>query len=873
MKSSELRKKYLEFFREKGHDIVPSASLVPQDDASLLWINSGMAPLKQYFDGRVTPSNPRLANSQKCIRTNDIENVGKTARHQTFFEMLGNFSIGDYFKREAIHWAWEFLTERLHMDSDRLSVTIHPEDEEAFLIWHREVGVPEERILRLEDNFWDIGEGPCGPNSEIFYDRGQDVGCGRPECDASCDCDRHLEIWNLVFSQYNHNPDGSYTSLPKKNIDTGMGLERTASVLQGVSSNFDTDLFRPIIDAAALKVGVAYNSHAAGDTALKVIADHVRTVAFSITDGVSPSNEGRGYVIRRLLRRAVRNGKLLGYDKPFLHTLVGVVGEVMVDYYPEVLAKKEYTERIIRLEEERFFETLSEGEMLLAAVISRLQKAGNDTIPGDEAFKLYDTYGFPVDMTEEIAAEAGLTVDRVGFESALREQRERARSARQDVDSMQVQTTLLRDLTVSSEFVGYTETSTAARIEALIVEDRLEQRAALGERAQLILDRTPFYAESGGQAADRGVLIGEGFELRVLDVQKGPHGQHVHACEVTMGTVAAGALVTAAIDVVQRSDITKNHTATHLLHKALREVLGEHVAQAGSLVQGERLRFDFSHVGTLTREELERVERLVNEQIWRDEPVATETMGREDAKALGAMALFGEKYGEVVRVVRAGAYSIELCGGCHVKRTGQIGLFKLVSEGGIGSGIRRVEGLTGQHAYAYVLAQEQLLIAAAEQVRVNPPQLPKRIEGMLTHARDLERQVAALTAKLSGLEAVQLLTAVESVAGRNMLVAELQGMDVEALRVVADRLKSNRSDLLIVLGSKTTDRVSFVTVVPPDLQARGVHAGRLIKDVAAVAGGSGGGRADIAQAGGREPGKLPEALRVARSLVRSLLEA
>ncbi len=873
MTGSELRKKYVEFFREKGHDIVPSASLVPQDDGSLLWINSGMAPLKQYFDGRATPPNLRLTNSQKCIRTNDIENVGKTARHQTFFEMLGNFSIGDYFKREAIHWAWEFLVERLRMDPERLSVTIHPEDDEAFLIWHREIGVPEERVLRLEDNFWDIGEGPCGPNSEIFFDRGQGVGCGRPECDASCDCDRHLEIWNLVFSQYNHNPDGSYTPLPKKNIDTGMGLERTASVLQGVATNFDTDLFRPIIDAAAQRVGVIYKRRAADDTALKVIADHVRTVVFSITDGVAPSNEGRGYVIRRLLRRAVRSGRQLGYDKPFLHTLVGVVGEVMADYYPEVLAKREHTERVIRLEEERFFATLSEGEALLAAVIARLKQSDRDTISGDEAFKLYDTYGFPIDLTEEIAAETGLAVDRDGFERALREQRERARSARQDVDSMQVQTTLLRDLTVHSEFVGYTDASVAARVEALVVEDRLEERASLGERVQVILDRTPFYAESGGQVADRGAIIGDGFELRVLDVQKAPHGQHVHTCEVAMGEIVTGAPVTAAIDAAQRSDITKNHTATHLLHKALRQVLGEHVAQAGSLVQGERLRFDFSHVGTLSRRELERVERLVNEQIWRDEPVSTQEMGREEAKLLGAMALFGEKYGEVVRVVRAGAYSTELCGGCHVESTGQIGLFKLVSENGIGSGIRRVEGVTGQHAYEYVLAEEQLLAVAADQVRSNAQQLPARIDGMLAHVKELERHVEALTAKLSGLEAVQLLASVESVAGREMLIAELQDMDVEALRVVADRLKSSRADLLIILGSKTADRVSFVSVVPPGLQAQGVHAGRLIRDVATIAGGSGGGRADIAQAGGREPGKLPEALRVARTLARSVLEA
>lgn len=867
MKGSELRRKYVEFFHEKGHDIMPSASLVPQDDASLLWINSGMAPLKKYFDGRVVPPNLRMTNSQKCIRTNDIENVGKTARHQTFFEMLGNFSIGDYFKREAIHWAWEFITDRLGMEVERLSVTIHPEDEEAYLIWQREIGVAKEKILRLDENFWDIGEGPCGPNSEIFYDRGKDVGCGRPECDASCDCDRHLEIWNLVFSQYNHNPDGSYTPLPKKNIDTGMGLERTASVLQNVATNFDTDLFLPIIQEAARLIHVDYGTSTDVDTKLKIIADHVRTVAFSITDGVSPSNEGRGYVIRRLLRRAVRSGKQLGYSQPFLHQLVGVVGEVMGDYYPEVLHKREFVERLIRLEEERFFETLTEGEALLTQVMKQVKALEQQMIPGDQAFKLYDTYGFPVDLTEEIALENGLTVDREGFTLALEEQRTRARSARQDVGSMQVQTTVLRDLDIASSFVGYTEYATVAKIEWMMVEGQPVMTAGLGERVQLILDRTPFYAESGGQVCDRGMIIHSDFELRVLDVQKAPHGQHVHECEVIMGVATAGTTVTAAIDLEARADITKHHTATHLLHKALREVLGEHVAQAGSLVEPERLRFDFSHVGAMSRVEMDRVERLVNEEIWRDELVTIEEMDQETAKSLGAMALFGEKYGDIVRVVKAGTYSLELCGGCHVARTGQIGLFKLVQEGGIGSGIRRVEAVTGKYAYEYVLAQEKLLLSIGESLRANIGQLPQRVESMLLHVKQLERDMESLTSKLGRLEAMQLLQSIEPLQDSAMLIAKVPEMDVDQLRAIVDELKGQRQDLLMILSSVKDDKVAIVVYVPTVLQAKGYHAGKLVKEIAAVVGGSGGGRPDIAQAGGKNPLQIDAALATARRLL------
>ncbi len=867
MKASEIRRHYVEFFREKGHEIVPSASLVPHDDPSLLWINSGMAPLKRYFDGRVVPENPRLTNSQKCIRTNDIENVGKTARHHTFFEMLGNFSIGDYFKREAIHWAWEFLTERLAIDAKKLSITIHPEDDEAYAIWHKEIGVADDKILRLEDNFWDIGEGPCGPNSEIFYDRGEHVGCGRKECDASCDCDRHLEIWNLVFSQYNHNPDGSYTPLPKKNIDTGMGLERTAAVLQNVATNYDTDLFIPIIARAASLLGIRYGEKETTDVALKVISDHVRAVTFSIADGVLPSNEGRGYVIRRLLRRAVRHGKQQGMTKPYLYELVVVVGEVMQDYYPEILAKREFIEMVIRTEEERFHETLTDGEALLAKAIVRAKEANSERLDGDEVFKLYDTYGFPIDLTEEIALESGLSVDRDGFTAALEKQRERARNARQDADSMQVQTTSLRDLTVRSEFIGYEVMTASSKIVAIIHEDQSVQEAGLGEHVLIVLERTPFYAESGGQVADHGEIIGEEFTLHVTDVQKGPNGQHIHDAKVVSGTVRLGQSVTARIEATRRFAIAKNHTATHLMHKALRDVLGTHVAQAGSLVEDGRLRFDFSHIGAMTKEEMALVERHVNEQIWQDTLVAIDQMAIDEAKGLGAMALFGEKYGEVVRVVKVGAYSIELCGGCHVERTGQIGLFKLIGETGIGSGVRRIEAVTGKFAYEYGIMQEKLLTAMAERLRANPLQLPERVSLMLDQTKELQKEIESLQQTISKLESGQLLDAVVTFEGHKYLVTQVAGMDVEGLRGIVEQIRQKDQEIHVVLGSVKEGKVAFVSSIAKSGIAQGLHAGQLIKQIAQVAGGSGGGRPDMAQAGAKDPSKLQEALNLAKAIL------
>lgn len=668
MKASEIRSKWLEFFAGKGHKIEPSASLVPHNDPSLLWINAGMAPLKPYFDGRVKPENPRLANSQKCIRTNDIENVGKTRRHHTFFEMLGNFSIGDYFKEEAITWAWEFLTgpQWIGFDPERLSVTVYPEDEEAYKLWNEKIGIPAERIVKLEDNFWDIGEGPCGPCTEIFYDRGDAYGdLSGPEMYPGGENERFLEVWNLVFSQFNHNKDGSYTPLPNKNIDTGAGLERFASILQNVDSNFDTDLFQPIIAKTAAMAGIEYKAAEDSDVAMKVIADHIRTVAFAVADGVLPSNEGRGYVIRRLLRRAVRYGKLIGLDKPFMFGLVETVGEIMGSYYPDVVTKREFIEKVIHNEEERFHETLSDGLAILAEISAEAKAAGRTLISGTDAFKLYDTYGFPLDLTEDFAAEQGLSVDREGFEAAMEEQRERARKARHESGSMKVQGGVLADFTTKTEFVGYNELEVNTTIVAIIADETFVDTLASGKTGQIILEATPFYAESGGQVSDQGIIRGESGSAKVEGLFKAPHGQHVHQVTVESGELRVGMSVTAAVDEEQRAQTVKNHTATHLLHKALKETLGEHVNQAGSLVEPQRLRFDFSHLGSISPEELAEIERRVNEQIWKALPVSTLLKPIDEAKAMGAMALFGEKYGDIVRVVKVGDYSL----GCAAAAT------------------------------------------------------------------------------------------------------------------------------------------------------------------------------------------------------------
>lgn len=872
MKASEIRSKWLEFFAGKGHKIEPSASLVPHNDPSLLWINAGMAPLKPYFDGRVKPENPRLTNSQKCIRTNDIENVGKTRRHHTFFEMLGNFSIGDYFKEEAITWAWEFLTDKkwIGFDPERLSVTVYPEDEEAFKLWNEKVGLPAERIVKLEDNFWDIGEGPCGPCTEIFYDRGEAYGdLSDPECYPGGENERFLEVWNLVFSQFNHNKDGSYTPLPNKNIDTGAGLERFASILQDVNSNFDTDLFQPIIMKTAQMAGVTYGSVEDSDVALKVIADHIRTVTFAVADGVLPSNEGRGYVIRRLLRRAVRYGKLIGLDKPFMFGLVETVGDIMGTYYTDVVTKREFIEKVIRAEEERFHETLSDGLAILADISGEAKAAGRALISGADAFKLYDTYGFPLDLTEDFAAEQGLGVDREGFEAAMEEQRERARAARHESGSMKVQGGVLADFTTKTEFVGYNELEVTTSIVAIVANDAFVDALGAGQSGQVILASTPFYAESGGQVSDQGTLRSGSGSAAVEGLFKAPHGQHVHQVTVESGELRVGSEVAASVNREQRSHTVKNHTATHLLHKALKETLGEHVNQAGSLVEPQRLRFDFSHLGSISPEELAEIERRVNEQIWNALPVTTSLKPIDEAKAMGAMALFGEKYGDIVRVVQIGSYSLELCGGCHVNNSAEIGLFKIVSESGIGSGVRRIEAVAGRGAYLFMDSQLDLLKQAAGLLKSNVNDVPKRVEGLFQQLKELGRENESLQSKLSVIEAGELTSQVVSVGQTQLLAARVQAGSMDALRTLADELKAKLPDAVLVLGAPSEDKVNFVVVVPKEEVARGLHAGKLVKEVAAVCGGGGGGRPDMAQAGGKDAGKLDEALKKAAEWIAS----
>ncbi|MBO8177574.1 MAG: alanine--tRNA ligase [Bacillus sp. (in: Bacteria)] len=871
---SEIRQMFLEFFEQKGHKIEPSASLIPVDDPSLLWINSGVATLKKYFDGRVVPDNPRITNAQKSIRTNDIENVGKTARHHTFFEMLGNFSIGDYFKEEAIEWAWEFLTDPkwIGFDPERLSVTIHPEDEEAYEIWKNKIGIPEERIIRLEGNFWDIGEGPSGPNTEIFYDRGPEYGDDPtdPELYPGGENERYLEVWNLVFSQFNHNPDGTYTPLPKKNIDTGMGLERMASVVQDVPTNFDTDLFMPIIEATEKISGEKYRVDAEKDVAFKVIADHIRTVTFAIADGALPSNEGRGYVLRRLLRRAVRYAKQINIERPFMYELVPVVAEIMADFYPNVKEKSEFVQKVIKNEEERFHETLNEGLAILSSLLEQAKQEGKQMLDGKDVFRLYDTYGFPVELTEEYALEKGLSLDIEGFEKEMERQRERARSARQDVGSMQVQGGLLSSITEESRFVGYDQFEVKGTVKVLVKDDELVDEVHEGEEVQFILDQTPFYAESGGQVADKGLLTNEEVEVEVQEVQKAPNGQHLHTGIVKKGSLKKNMKVLASIDLASRSKITKNHTATHLLHQALKDVLGDHVNQAGSLVEPDRLRFDFSHFGQVQPEELEQIETIVNEKIWANLPVTIDYKGLEEAKAMGAMALFGEKYGDIVRVVSVGDYSLELCGGCHVPNTSVIGLFKIVSEGGIGAGTRRIEAVTGEAAYRLLNDQVQMLKDVAQKLKSHPKDVITKVDALLQEMKELQRENESLAAKLSNIEAGNLADKVKEVEGIKVLASKVNVADMNSLRNMVDELKQKLESGIVVLGTAQNGKVNIIAGVTKDLVNKGYHAGKLVKEVASRCGGGGGGRPDMAQAGSKNPEQLDAALQFVEEWIKSV---
>jgi alanyl-tRNA synthetase len=867
LSSAEVRQMFLDFFQSKGHSIEPSASLVPVNDPTLLWINSGVATLKKYFDGTVVPENPRITNAQKSIRTNDIENVGKTARHHTMFEMLGNFSIGDYFKNEAIHWAWEFLTspDWMAFDPEKLYVTVYPKDTEAKRIWREEIGLTPEHIVEIEDNFWDIGAGPCGPDSEIFYDRGpefNDVAEDDPENYPGGENERYLEIWNLVFSEFNHQADNTYEPLPHKNIDTGMGLERMVSIIQNAPTNFETDLFMPIIEAVqSLSAGFTYGENNVTDISFKVIADHIRALSFAIGDGALPSNEGRGYVLRRLLRRAVMHGKKLGIDTAFLYKLVPIVGKIMESYYPEVLAQQAFIEKVVRNEEERFHETINEGLEILNQVIGKVKADNQDTLAGADIFKLYDTYGFPVELTEEVAQDEGLKVDHEGFEKEMDAQRARARSARSTELSMGVQSALLTDIKVESRFVGYDSLEANSELLVIIQDEKLVDSASTGE-AQLIFKETPFYAEMGGQVADTGTIVDQSGAIvaEITDVKKAPNGQFLHTATIT-GTLAEGTAYFLQVDQHRRNKIIKNHTATHLLHKALKEVLGSHANQAGSLVAPGHLRFDFSHFGQVTAEELTQMEQIVNQKIWEALPVVTIETDIDTAKGMGAMALFGEKYGHDVRVVNVADWSIELCGGTHVANTEDIGIFKIVSESGIGAGVRRIEAVTSQEAYEMLHEEEAQLKAIAGIVKASQiKDVVSKTEQLQQQLRDLQKENEALASKLANQQAGDVFKEVKEVNGIRLIAAKVTVKDMNQLRQLADQWKQKALSDVLVLATANEGKVNLLVAMSPLANEKGLKAGDLIKHIAPKVGGGGGGRPDMAQAGGKNPAGIAEAL-------------
>jgi alanyl-tRNA synthetase len=861
---SELRKKFLQFFASKEHLVLPSASLIPQDDPSLLLIGAGMAPFKPFFTGKMKPPSERISTCQKCIRTGDIENVGRTARHHTFFEMLGNFSFGNYFKKEAIAWAWEFLTEEIKLPKDKLWITIHTSDDEAFDIWRNEIGIPAEKIIRLEDNFWEIGPGPCGPCSEIHFDLGETRGCGKPDCQVGCDCDRYLEIWNLVFTQFDRDEAGNYTPLAKKNIDTGAGLERIASVLQGKPSNFETDLLFPIIEHTMKLAGVCYGTSAKTDVSLKVIADHARSVTVMIADGVLPSNEGRGYVLRRVLRRAVRHGRLMGIERPFLADIVDVVVDMFADVYPDLNDKKAFIKKVILQEEERFHTTLAQGIDLLNAHVNDMKQRNENVLDGATAFKLYDTFGFPWELTFEILEENGMQLDKAAFDAAMKEQRERARAARQERDDKVV----IPDLsTVVTQKLAYNPSAEAAKILVLLQDGKLVKTAHAGEEAAVILDVTPFYAEGGGQVGDTGEIISPTGRMQVTNAKKLPDGTTYHIGEVLEGALTPGEVVRVQPNAYRKHSTARNHTATHLLQAALRQVLGTHVNQAGSLVTPERLRFDFSHFASISQAELSLIEDFVNAAIFANTPVGIIETNQETAKGMGAMALFGEKYGETVRVVIVGNVSRELCGGTHVEGTGEIGLFRIISESSVGAGLRRIEAVTGYGALEYIKSREALLQEAAALLKSRPEEITAKIQGLFGKTRELEHELAAVQGGMAKTAVEKLLAEIIDINGVELAVGEVKAGDMDELRSVADMVRDRLATGVVVLGAVQAGKVSFVAMATQSAQAKGVHAGNIIKEVAKTAGGGGGGRADMAQAGGKNPDKLTEALAVARTVV------
>ncbi|MGY0837333.1 alanine--tRNA ligase [Aerococcus urinaeequi] len=873
--SAEIRQMWLDFWKSKGHSVEPSASLVPVQDPSLLWINSGVATLKKYFDGSVVPENPRITNSQKSIRTNDIENVGVTARHHTLFEMLGNFSIGDYFKEEVIAWAWEFLTDEkwLALEPEKLYMTYYPEDTETVELWRQATDLSDDHFVPVEDNFWDLGVGPCGPDTEIFYDRGekyQDLEDSDPEMYPGGENERYLEIWNIVFSQFNHMPNGEYVPLKQKNIDTGMGLERMTSVIQDAPTNFETDLFLPIIKKIeTLGASVKYGEKAETDVSFKVIADHVRAVTFAISDRALPSNEGRGYILRRLIRRAIMHGRRLGIKDKFLVKLVPVVADIMADFYPEVKDDQDFIQDVIDTEENRFNETINEGEAIIQEVISSLEAAHNKMMSGAQAFKLYDTYGFPLELTQEYLEEVGIDVDLSGFEEAMKAQRERARAARKDSAGMGVQSEVLSDIDVVSTYVGYDQLTVETRVNTIVSGDAIVSSAEADEEIYLVVEQTPFYAEMGGQVADTGDILDESGQLigQVVNVVRAPNGQHLHEVKLE-AAVVLDQIVQLVVDRRRHHSIEKNHTATHLLHQALKDVLGDHANQAGSLVTAGHLRFDFSHFGQVTDNELAEMEAKVNEAIAEAYPVVTTVTSIEEAKAAGAQALFGEKYGSEVRMVDINHWSIELCGGTHVANTAEIGLFKIISESGIGAGVRRIEAVTSLAAIQEYKKQENILKQIAENLKAKSfLNIVERLQQFKEDHKETLQQLSALRDKMNAQAAVQIFDHVETAGAYTVIAEHVPNRSMEELRKIADEWKQKDSSDILVLATSRDDKANLLVAVGQDAVKSGIKAGDLVKQIAPKVGGGGGGRPDMAQAGGKNPAGIREALAFAKEII------
>ncbi len=865
---NQIRQMFRDFYVSKGHYAAGSASLIPKNDKSLLIINSGMAPLKPYFAGVETPPSKRMTTCQKCIRTGDIDNVGITSRHGTFFEMLGNFSFGDYFKEESLHWGWEFITEHLKMPVDRIWATVYQDDDQAVEIW-KKIGVPEERIVRLgkEDNFWEIGLGPCGPCSEIYFDRGEEYGCGKPDCKPGCDCDRYLEFWNHVFTQFSKEEDGSYSDLEHPNIDTGMGLERMACIMQGVDSIFDVDTIRHILNGVVEKSGIKYEDGAAKtDVSIRIITDHLRSMVFMIADGIIPSNEGRGYVLRRLIRRAARHGKILGIEGKFLVELSNRVIEVSGEAYPELVEKKDYIQKIISVEEEKFASTIDQGSSIILEYVEELKKENKTVLEGEKVFKLYDTFGFPLELTEEILAEAGCTADVDGFNVNMKKQKEMARAGRKSTEEEAWKEAEAAVNVPETVFTGYTETEDEAKVLAIYIDGKEAQTAETYQNAVVYLDKTPFYAEGGGQVSDNGIMSTDKCCAKVTAVEKS-QGIFAHKVLIEGGSLSKGDTVSCGVNVFKRNATARNHTATHLLQKALREVVGAHVEQAGSSVNENTLRFDFTHFEGVTPEQLAQVELMVNEKITEFMPVTTVETSMKEAQEMGAMALFGEKYGDKVRVVNCGDFSIELCGGTHVANTGQIGVFKIVSEAGVASGVRRIEAVTGTGVLLKAMEAEETVKQIAENLKTNPAAVVQKSASIVEELKDTKKELEDFKKAAMGSEVDDMVKEAKEIGGIKLVTKEFKDYNINDLRNLSDDIKAQHKGIVMVFATVNGPKVTFLVSITDDLLAKGLHAGNMIKQIAAACGGGGGGKADMAQAGAKDPTKISAAFKVAEELL------